>query len=546
MLPVSIFRAPSEGLASAWKESSRNRALMLGLPAFLVSLLGAAIFLYAQFGNRETVEDHYKYLFEKSKSDLILLIEDAQRRQAVQAGSGDTFVATEAQKQKAKKLQSSQEIFLDKLISLAPENPNYRYDLADLAGRKGEAEQRWTILAELAPEDRAGHARAHIELAKRDLSGKSVRQFHVIRAETHLEHALSDEPDNKTAKYLLATLRARKKNYDGASELFRELLDEDPVVFRKLVELNNLKGTPEENQLIIKSALEQYEELARTKEINEIDQRWFAVQRGIADTMMQLERYDDATEKISLQLKNSELKSSRVVFLRKLLAQIYYNWGRNIGGSSSGFSHEKDIQVRMVEKFKKAYELDKRNTGVLQGLAELNISKIPEVSEVAKSVYDPYADYSKAPAPVLNQLGTGAMLDRDYDSAILHYERAQAKSATNPVILNNLAYSYLVAEETNPLRALELIRKAISAVDRSQISNLSNYLHTQGTALKQLNRLNEAILSFEASIRFRPNHPDTLRSAIECYHGLGLDPPEAFVARLKNAMGSPGESPAPK
>jgi len=510
---------------------------MMGMPAFLVSLLGAVIFLHAQYGNKESVEDHYKFLLEKSKSDLILLHVDVQRENAVLTRNSKKFQLSEEQLEKIKLLRSSQKIYVDKLISLSPNNNDYRYELAQFAKREGREEQRWSILEDLAPEDKAGYAQAHLEIAGRDLLVKPIRQYQVIRAQAHLENALLSDSENETAKLMLAALLSRKKDYARSARLFRELLDDNPNVFRRLVELNNLQGKSEDNPLVIKTALQQFEDLAKKREVFENNQRWLSVQRGIADSLMQLGRYEEAANRIGQlekgtgQSEQGTDNSSQTVFLRKLMAGIYHAWARDIGGLSPGFNQPLNIQRQTLEKFRLAYSYDKRNDRVLQGLAELSISRNPEIAQQAKEIYNPFED-SGAPALVLNQLGTGAMISKDYDAAILHYEKAKDKFGASPVILNNLAFSYLVAEETNPVRALELIRAAISKVDRRQIGNISNYLHTQGTALKQLNRLSEAILSFESSIKYRPDHPDTLQSVIECYRGLGLDPPEIYFDRL--------------
>ena len=48
-----------------------------------------------------------------------------------------------------------------------------------------------------------------------------------------------------------------------------------------------------------------------------------------------------------------------------------------------------------------------------------------------------------------------------------------------------------------------------------------------------MDRLQEALADFEKALRARPNHPDTLRSLIECYEGLNKLPPERYRETLQ-------------
>ena len=129
------------------------------------------------------------------------------------------------------------------------------------------------------------------------------------------------------------------------------------------------------------------------------------------------------------------------------------------------------------------------------------------------------------------------MIRRQYSEAIHYYEKARKKFPQDAAILNNLAFTYIVADDDH--RDLEL---AVQLVDEA-IENLpaniaprakSTFLHTKATALKQLGKFEEALALFEEGLEARPNHADSLKSAIECYLGLNLPPPEQYVERLKN------------
>ena len=81
---------------------------------------------------------------------------------------------------------------------------------------------------------------------------------------------------------------------------------------------------------------------------------------------------------------------------------------------------------------------------------------------------------------------------------------------------------------------MQLIEEAIANLPKNlDPVESSKFLHTKATALKQLDRMEEAIKIFEEGLEARPNHADSLRSVVECYQALDKDPPEPYLERLK-------------
>jgi tetratricopeptide (TPR) repeat protein len=114
--------------------------------------------------------------------------------------------------------------------------------------------------------------------------------------------------------------------------------------------------------------------------------------------------------------------------------------------------------------------------------------------------------------------------------------------------LNNLSFAYLVAEDKkrNPERALQMINEAIRNIPKDfDPVETSKFLHTKATALKQQERLQEALAVYEQALKARPFHADTIRSLIECYSGLNTTPPEILVARLKQIKDEMKRNPDP-
>ena len=254
--------------------------------------------------------------------------------------------------------------------------------------------------------------------------------------------------------------------------------------------------------------------------------------------MQRLERFEDAEKRLMAKIQKyaADPKGGpRRVFLQRLIADTYIVWANTLANMRQSYDDlSPQDQMQLLNLYTKAYSNNQEDVNVLQSLARLSLSSNPEVSAQARLIYDPNTD-DDAPASVLNQLGNDALLKKRFAEAIKYYELAREKSPRDSAILNNLSFSYLVAEDNkrNPERALQLINEAIRSLPKNvDPEEASKFLHTKATALKQQDRLQEALAVYERSLKSRPDHADTLRSLIECYTGLAKRPPERYVERL--------------
>jgi Flp pilus assembly protein TadD len=157
-------------------------------------------------------------------------------------------------------------------------------------------------------------------------------------------------------------------------------------------------------------------------------------------------------------------------------------------------------------------------------ISRLATDNDPEVAEAAKEVYNPYEHFG-APASVLNELGSAAMKKDDFDGAVRFFELARKKDPDNPMILNNLSYSWLRSNDQDANRALQLVDQGLRLISGNNRWGRyrSNFLDTRGTALVRLERYEEAIAAFEKALTTRPNDIGLLTQLTECYEKAGLD-----------------------
>jgi len=526
-----------------------NNLKRLGTSSVQISTWLLAIIAIAAIGcgsraaQKKAQEEKYDFEFQKVTAEIAQLTNEEARmeRATVFSISGADVVETAAgESEKMVELKKEQSRILDKLISLYPEKDRYRFELAKIASARGDRAEAMTILNELAPENMPGYGPAHLILAKQlielPVTTKIQQYSNLDIALKHINHLLRLDQNDQQAKLLKAGILGRQERYEGAYELYEQLFDSNPNYYREMLKLNKLMGREDRDQPLCEKALATFQLLSENEKNRSDDKRWVVMETGIANTLQILGRFEDAETRVEEQIERytSDPKGgARRVFLQRLNADNYLVWARTVAGGTPFDSLPPASLEKLLELSTKAYRIQGDNVMAMQTLARLSLFSNNEMAAKARAVYDPEADID-APAPVLNQLGNHALLNKRYSEAIRYYERAREKSPRDPAVLNNLAYSYLVSEdESNPQRALQLINDAISKLPKKiDPVEMANFLHTKATALKKMDRLQEALAVYERSLRSRPMHLDTLQSLIECYRGLNFEPPEQYVERI--------------
>ena len=518
-------------------ESCSNRKSISG---WLARSFATLAVMASLCGCQESIEE-YEFKYQKAAADVIQFKKELAREKQVT----NSLEVSPEDRNRLAELQKIQGEILDKLIELKPEHPDYRFEQAKLADAVGDSAQAHRILNELAPQDAPGYPPAHLVLATNYFdkvangNGNTgiEKTINLQIALQHVTHVLTHDENDDNAKLLNAKILTKLERYEPARDFYEDLLDSNPNYYKEVVTLNNRIGREDRNEAIYEKALASFQLLAKNEEHQADVQRWIAIELGIANTLQNLGRHEEAftqlEEKLRLSLADPN-GSARRVFLQRLLASTYIDLAGEVAGTTSYDSLPSETLERLVELYGKAFGNQGNNELAMQALARLSLNSNVEIATKARAVYDPNADVD-APASVLNQLGIHALIGKKFSEAIRYYERAREKSPRDPAVLNNLSYAYLVGEdERNPERALQLVSEAIRYLPK-EISPLekSKFFHTKATALKQMDRIQDALVLYEKGLKARPNHADTLRSLIECYRALNKNPPDEYVSRLE-------------
>ena len=516
---------------------------MLGIPALLVALFGVSALAYANYGLTTNLEARYRKNAEKSKEDKnkvlgelrteLRMVRAANRTQGKSVNEA-TIPEDDKRRLKLKKLQETERVYWEKLISLNPEELEYRFKLAIVSLEQGEIQRGLALMQLCAPSDEPGFAEAHLWLSRYYIGLRAESQTNANRnrrmALRHAEHCLTRGGADDVvadAKLIKAQLLSLNGRYDAAYEIFEELFEKKPMFYEAMIGINKRLKKEGRNQNVLDQAYNRFRaQLADEKLESEPWLRaWTHSVKCLLESNDFVRAEDLLTSEIQ-QLNQSQAGAAKRVVIEQLLSSVYLKW-------SFFVRRQSDKAADQLELLNKAYVYNSTNAEVLRYLARFAIGEDEQLAAKARQIYDPRA-HVDAPAMVLNELGADALAKTEYEAAIRYFELARKKSPKNSRVLNNLAWTYLVCESRNPERALKLIDEGLRFLPKTETARTmwSHFYDTRGTALMQLNRMTEAVASFEIALQDRPNDRKILESLVKCYQGNNLSP-DSYLARLQ-------------
>ena len=560
---ANIFAVPGELLGIIWDGSGRSNSLVLGLPAVIIGVAGFCSVLFMQWGGTTAMVDSYTNRVEKINNQQKRL--DTELRQtliskmSVDGGGGNAqklqqLRADDPKTQEIKDLGQQSLVYLKKLLDLEPEVKEHRYQLALRYFGLGDVKQGQQLLKQIAPQDRPGHPKAHLQLAtyysKLPARTALQRLHNVDISLQHVGHCLTLDPNDIEALKLKARLLRVKGSKSESKEAFEQLFKDNPIYYQALLELN---PTDAERAAILSGATSRYMAQLRKSDVRENTIEWVRTWEGLFSTMTKKGDFTKLRNLLENDLQiysKSDATASRVPFLKQYLCRVYVAWAVNEIGDplkTLQLTFSLPEQQKLLEYFTKAYSYNEKDRLVLQNIAKLGGSKFPEISEAAKQIYDPATATNLSPG-VLNQIALEALSAGKYSEAQEYYERAKTLNPNNPGILNNLAYAYLKEQVDDPdmpederisnaSRAHRLVEEAIRKLPEKvkKSAQASMYRHTMGTALMQLGNYPGAIAQFELALAVRPDEVELLQSVIQAYELYDLDS-SAYKRKLNDVL----------
>ena len=536
MFPVEFFTSDGGAIGSLWRESGRSRALLLGLPAILCAVVGVIVVLWAQFGMADSLEDWYKGRAETSKTAKEELAQELQREAKMLQAAGhenlsELIPRDDPRIVRLNELRTEEEVYLEKLIDLNQNEPEYLFQLAMVALGKKDQSRALALLRKTAPLDEPGFIKGHLWLANFHMNKRPAARAEALQNVTialkHAEQCLKRDKDNLPAKRVKALLLRVQKNYVDAYQAFADLFETEPRYFEALIDINKQMGLESRNEKVLDSAVMRFSEELKQESLADAERT--QIWNYLTTCYRELRDFPSAEQMLLQEIKAQSVKpedSGNRVWAERLLATVYLSWCKTINPSTL------EGRQQRFEYLKRAYSYDSTNPIVLKELTRTGASQDAELANSALAIYNP-TGRADAPASVLNEIGAQALGRKDYESALRYFEMAREKSPKSPEILNNLSYTYTVGNQPNPKRALKLIDEALRFLPNNKETRayMSFFRDTRGRALLQLGRstrsskrITEAIAEFEFALMDRPNNVGILKALVECYDANGLDP----------------------
>ena len=521
-----------------WQDGGRGQFLVLGMPAVIFLVLGVTALSLAAF-NVDNLDAHYQNLVQGANDKAKQLREEIIKEQELIDKTRSGRATSEENKERKTQLKGEMEkekIFLQKLISLNNENPEYMFDLAMLAFREGDPQRGLSLMETISPFNEPGYAEGHLFLSQYFLQKKATsqkeRQDNIGRAEKQIRNCLIADEANVDAKKIKAFIHDQKSQYLPAYEIYKELFEDDPKHYRDLLRLADILSKTSDKQSFLSQASIKFRQMTSKSSDNVAE--WVDAWTHYVICMKRkgdLKSFSDAENAIRGELLNYGDDIAKKVFLKRQLSRVYSD--RAI---SRGREAPTDVMKLQLSDLAKAIENDEKNDSALQWLTILGDR--PEIADEARKIYDPRYD-PNTPWVVLSELGHQALRKQDHENAITYFERARKKNPRNPQVLNNLAFAYLKAENRNPEQALLLVDQAITFLataanfrDNRQ-AIVSSFFDTRGVALMQLGRMEEAAAAFEVAFRNRPKSKEIIKNLIITYTGKNERQAEAYRRRLE-------------
>lgn len=552
---ISIVSTPGDLLGIIWDGSGRSNNLVLGLPSVIIGTVGFLAVFLMQWGGTGAMIKRYSDWVQTNVNREELLEVDLRQALISQLSleNGGASDAEKVQKLRAedprtaeiKALSDESIVYLNKLVSLEPENKNHLYQLAIRFFKRGDTANRnraIQILKQIAPLDQPGLPAAHLQLAQRleRLPAKSAmeKRNNIDTALEHIKQCLTRDAKNMEALKVKARLLRYKGSNTESREVFEQLFEENPVYFEPLLKLG---VSDAKRATILDSAANRYLADLRSKDVRKDTRKWVSAWAGVSTVLTQMNDFSKLKELLEKDLQEyskTDETAGRVPFLKSHLCRTYLGWANDEVGNplmTLNLEFTEEEQRRLLGFYSKAYSYNEKNQVLLQNLAKLGGSDFPSIVKSATEIYDPSAS-NNLPPGVLNQIAMEALNKGNFREAQQYYERAKAISPNNPGILNNLAYAYLKADDgetpltederiSNASRAHRLVEQAIRLLPNrlKNSTQMSMYRHTMGTALMQLGNFPGAAAQFELALIARPDQEDLIESVIDCYKRYDLD-----------------------
>jgi tetratricopeptide (TPR) repeat protein len=476
--PLWLPVAAVLGFAQAWLTTRNWKQMLWGLPAILMLLPFAVVLGRVAISGNAGVAGQYKRAVKEA-----LEAEDYARVQ----------------------------LYERKLAQLGVDTQRTDYQTALALVDDDRLDEAYERMQRLAPSDSPGYLPAHYWIVQRLLGGQldvPADEANALAAE-HLEQLHKLRVSGPQFDLLRAILRARQDRLVEAIALLAPHQNQHLFAaierLRFCLALTERDDAPPETAGWTRDAARNVQALMEDKSrrretIAAMEYRWWATaelqlgNRASTRRVVLAWQQVDADDPFLKQVLESMYRDD---FVRELklpqldaarLAQTLLQWA----------AHAEDPQPLQLAVAR------------LYGQRRAN----PALAEM----FDALVAHAETPGRILETIGTGALVARDWETAHRVLQLAVERMPQNYAAWNNLAWLYSNRPQPDYQAGLEAVERALAINPQDFHSR-----ETRGQLLVRLERWEEAIEDLEYAINQLPDNPDVHAALAQAYRAVGND-----------------------
>ena len=372
-----------------------------------------------------------------------------------------------------------------------------RYNLAVCLDILGESDRAMALIDQLAPDDRAGFAPAHVWQARRLWSGPNHTPAEIRAGEEHLLRALQDSPHASEPSALLGQFYLAGGRAQKALPYLEDAARDQPEMLLPLARAERALDRRVRGHARAKEARELFKSRAEA-DLDDHNSRLLWVGAELI-----LENFADAADALQREaiLKTDDRYP-------RALAQVYLAWADSVGQG------DRSKLVERLALLERGLIHDPASIPLLGRFSDVIRAGGPE-GDRARAALHALGARGVSTGPVRYALGLDAWEHGRAAEAQLHWEQASRLMPEIPAFANNLAWVLGTGPNPDLRRALDTINPVIA-----RLPGDPRFRETRGQILARMQRWKEALPDLEISLTVNPDDPELHRALADTYDHL--------------------------
>lgn len=398
---------------------------------------------------------------------------------------------------------SASNLFFGRAVELGIRDRETLFDWAIVADKAGDLGVRNTVLARLAPDDRAVHVPAHLWRVVQLLSASPVTEQAAQMAEQQLRFVLQLAPENVNANSILGELYYQRGFYDAAAV---RLAKADRSKTHYLL-LHAKSCALTGKKVDAASSAERVIELTSSQIA--LTPRELAPRLEKAEAQLLKDQFSESIKTLSdaLVLQSDEAR------IRGALARVYLAWAKYELRKEGPEDKKRLVAFQLTAEALRQNPDDPAVFDQLTQLVQLNDTTSEKVREFLR---DNIAN-GRATGMSHMLLGASLLLNGDRTESGFHLEQAFKIMPEAPGVANNLAWYLVFQDPPDTERAMALITKVLE-----KFPNVPAYVDTRGQIYLRMKEWQKAIDDFQISLTQFSDQPELHKGLAEAYRALGI------------------------